>query len=183
MGATTTTLLTFEEFERLPDQPGKRELLKGKLIELPPAEFKHNRTSHWIYKPLDTALSDAHRRGEAVDLGEVYIEMGYKLGDSWVQPDVSVTYAGQAVGKYLEGAPAIAIEVVSPSNTAQALDLKTDLYFQHGAREVWRVYPMTRHVVVHVPGGSRVIPENDAVTTPLLPGFALGVGELFAGWD
>jgi len=35
MGATTTRL-TFEEFERLPEQPGKRELLKGELIEVPP---------------------------------------------------------------------------------------------------------------------------------------------------
>ena len=39
---TTTSLLTFEEFERLPDQPGKRELLKGELIDGPPAEEKHN---------------------------------------------------------------------------------------------------------------------------------------------
>lgn len=47
--------------------------------------------------------------------------MGYRLADSWVQPDVSVTNEGQTVGKYLEGAPAIAIEVVSPSNTCGVL--------------------------------------------------------------
>jgi len=179
MGAAiTTTLLTFEEFERLPDQPGKRELLKGELIELPPAEFKHNNTSHEIYHRLYNALSGAHSRGEAADLGKVYIEMGYKLADGWVQPDVSVTYASQTAGKYLEGAPAIAIEVVSPNNTAQDLDIKTELYFEFGAREVWRVYPKTRHVVVHVAGSSRVVTEHEAVTTPLLPGLALSVAEI-----
>ena len=52
---TTTTLLTFEEFERLPDQPGKRELLEGELIELPPAELKHNRIAHRIYHRLIAA--------------------------------------------------------------------------------------------------------------------------------
>jgi hypothetical protein len=34
---TTTSLLTFEEFERLPDEPGKLELLHGELFHVPPA--------------------------------------------------------------------------------------------------------------------------------------------------
>ena len=73
--------------------------------------------------------------------------MGYKLGDnSWVQPDVSITHADQPDGKYLGGAPAIAIEVISPSNTIGAMDTTTQLYFAFGALEVWRVYPETRHV-------------------------------------
>ena len=37
----TTTILSFEEFERLPDEPGKVELLDGELIQLPPAKRKH----------------------------------------------------------------------------------------------------------------------------------------------
>jgi Uma2 family endonuclease len=177
--ATTTTLLTFEEFEHLPDQPGKRELLRGELVEMPVAEFKHSKTSHQIFRRLDAALMSAHGRGEASELGEVYIEMGYKLaGDGYVQPDVSVTHAGQDVGKYLGGAPAIAIEVVSPSNTAQALDIKTELYFQFGAREVWRVYPKTRHIVVHIAGSSQAVTVRDSISTPLLPGFELNVQEV-----
>ena len=53
---TVKTLLTFEEFEQLPDQPGKQELIRGELIEMPPADLKHNRISHRIYKRLDTAI-------------------------------------------------------------------------------------------------------------------------------
>ena len=34
----STSLLTFEEFEQLPDDPGKLELLDGELIRLPPAK-------------------------------------------------------------------------------------------------------------------------------------------------
>jgi Uma2 family endonuclease len=180
MGATTTptTVLTFEDFERMPEQPGKQELLKGELIELPPAEFKHNNTSHEIYHRLYAALAAAHERGDAADLGKVYIEMGYRLADHWVVPDVSVTHAGQTAGKYLEGAPAIAIEVVSPSNTAQDLDIKTELYFLFGARELWQFFPITKHVVVHVGGTSRVVAEHESLTTPLLPGLALSVAEI-----
>src|SRR5262245_27584029 len=101
MSSAATKLLTFEEFERLPDQPGKRELLERDLIELPPAELQHNRISHRIYKMLDAAVTAAHARCDAAELGEVYIEMGYKLSsNAYVQPDVSVTHRAQAEGKY-----------------------------------------------------------------------------------
>src|ERR1700721_4562127 len=108
---TVKTLLTFEEFEQLPDHPGKQELVRGELFELPPADLKHNRISHRIYDRLKTAIEQAHALGEAHELGEAFIEMGYLLpGECWLQPDVSVTYAGQTEGKYFEGAPPIAIE-------------------------------------------------------------------------
>jgi Uma2 family endonuclease len=175
---TTTTLLTFEEFERLPDQPGKRELLEGELIELPPAKLKHNRSSHRIFKSIERALESAHERGEAAELGEVYHEMGFQLSRrSYVQPDVSVTHAAQHEGEYFDLAPAIAIEVVSPSNTAQELDTKAELYFRYGALEVWRFYPKTRHVVVQTGDTSRI--ERETVTTRLLPGFVLKLPEVF----
>jgi Uma2 family endonuclease len=179
--ASTTATLTFEEFERLPDQPGKRELLKGELIELPPAELKHNKISHIIFLRLYAALAEAHARGDASELGEVYHEMGYKLeGDGYVQPDVSITHTGQTESKYLGGAPAVAIEVVSPGNTAEALDLKTELYFQYGAREVWRFYPKTRQAWVQIAGSSQVSIEREAIRTSLLPGFELKIAEIFA---
>ncbi|HTH49044.1 MAG TPA: Uma2 family endonuclease [Candidatus Limnocylindria bacterium] len=180
MGTTTETpLLTFEEFERLPDQPGKCELLNGELVQLPPAELLHNRISHWIYKILDAAVTDAHGRGAASELGEVFHEMGYKLSrNAYLQPDVSITHARQAEGKYLGGAPAIAIEIVSPSNLARHLDRKTDLYFEFGAREVWRIYPDTRRAIIHTGCTDQIRTEREAIATPLLPGFTLSLKEI-----
>ena len=73
------------------------------------------------------------------------MEMGYRLADnSWVQPDVSVTHAGHRQRKYLEGSPAIAIEIVFPGNTASAMDAKVEKYFRFGALGVWMFYPATR---------------------------------------
>lgn len=64
------------------------------------------------------------------ELGRAHHEMGYQLGsDGWLRPDVSITHAGQQAGRYYEGAPAIAIEIVSASNTAEEMESKIRLYF------------------------------------------------------
>ena len=180
MGTATTGLLTFEDFERLPehDEPGKRELLDGELIEMPPADLVHSGLSKIIFLLLLDAVRTAHSQGEAAELGEVYVEAGYQLGRrNYVQPDVSVTHANQARGTYLENSPAIAIEVISPGNSARAMEKEVELYFSHGAREVWRVYRDPLHIVVHTGDSSRTV-RDGAVTTPLLPGFELPLARL-----
>src|SRR6185437_12122117 len=171
MGVTTPALLTFEEFEQMPENPGKQELINGELFELPPASQKHNLKSENLFLLLRSALADAHARGEAKGLGRVCIEAGYKLGGNWAQPGVSITHADQPVGTYFEGAPAIAIEVVSPSNTARLLQAKTRLYFAHGAREVWQVFDDPLEILIDTGGHYRILAADDKVATPLLPGF------------
>jgi Uma2 family endonuclease len=175
--ATATRLLTFEEFEQMPETPGKEELLEGELVELPSGDLRHDRIARRIFKELDAALAEAHKNGQAAELGEVCIEFGYKLASqNWVQPDVSVTNVNQVESKYLEGAPAIAVEVISPSNTVEEVELKIKLYFEHGAREVWRVHPKTQHVIVQVADQLRIV--RDTLTTPLLPGLSMTVAEI-----
>jgi Uma2 family endonuclease len=177
MGTLTTNLLTFEEFERLPDEPGKRELLDGEVIEMPPADLEHYEVSIWIYHLLRDALTEAHSRGQARELGKVCHEVGYKFpGSRYVQPDVSVTHASQTHGKYWDGAPAIAIEVISDSNTQRQMEKKLSCIFAT-AREVWRVYRDPLHFVIHLADSSRTIREG-SVSTPLLPGFELPLSAL-----
>jgi Uma2 family endonuclease len=178
MGVTTTGLMTFEEFERLPDEAGKRELLDGEVIEMPPADWEHNEISTWIYHSLRESLAAAHSRGEAGELARVRYEAGYKLPDNrYLQPDVSITHTGQTHEKYWSGAPAIAIEVVSDSNTGLQMEKKIELYFRHGAHEVWRVYRDPLHFVIHFADSSRTVWQG-SLTTPLLPGFELPISAL-----
>jgi Uma2 family endonuclease len=183
MSTVTIRLVTFEEFERLPEQaePGKRELLDGEVIELPPADLEHANFSKQIFLWLLQAVALAHARGEAAELGDVYHETGYKLpGPRYVQPDVSITHAAQAHAKYLNDAPAVAVEVISENNTAREMAKKLALYFRYGAREVWRVYRDPVHIVVHLPDRtSRTVLEG-SLTTPLLPGFELRLAALEA---
>jgi Uma2 family endonuclease len=99
----STSLLTFEEFEQLPDEPGKLELLDGELIRLPPSKTRNMRIAERIYEMLKQALN---RPGGAHRLGRAPMEFGYKIGaTAWLQPDVSIEYKGQTENDYLEGVP------------------------------------------------------------------------------
>ena len=83
--ATTTNLMTWEAFERLPDGDGyHRELIEGELQILPPPKSGHSKVAKRIFKALLTA--------EAAGGGQALVEAGYKLSEnpaSWVEPDVS----------------------------------------------------------------------------------------------
>lgn len=53
----TTTLLSIEEFFNLPNlDAGKRELIEGELIELPPATAPHNTVADCIADALKDYL-------------------------------------------------------------------------------------------------------------------------------
>jgi Uma2 family endonuclease len=137
MGATTQ--LTIEEFLSLPDEPGKQELLDGELIALPPAKYSHMQIAIRLHLMLVAALPESR----------ALIETGYQLSRGWLQPDVSVTWPDQPVeNDWLQGAPMIAIEVVSGANRPEHIDKKTAVYLEEGAAEVWVIYPATRSMTV-----------------------------------
>ena len=172
------TLLTFEEFEHLPDNPGKCELLEGELFELPPAKRKHNRTSQRLFLFFVYVIGDMHQRGEASHLGDPHIEEGYRLTPrTWLQPDVSITYPGQPEGDYFEGAPALAVEVVSEGNTPRRIARKVDAFLAHGALEIWVIYPDRRQLLVHR-NGADVATLSGRFTTDLLPGIEIDLDAL-----
>ena len=75
-------------------------------------------------------------------------------------------YAGQVIGNYPQGSPALAVEVISKSNTADAMQRKIRRYFEHGAREVWLFYPRTQAVFVH---RDMAVEITGALTTDLFP--------------
>jgi Uma2 family endonuclease len=140
-------LMTFDELERVPEEPGKTELLDGELIQLPPAKLPYHKLAQRLFLRLLETV-------ERADLGhgEVHFGMGYKIGgkpDSWLIPDVSITYRDQPGDEYCEGAPLIAVEVVSEFNKAGKLDRKIEKYLANGGREGWVFYPETRRVLTH----------------------------------
>ena len=171
---TTTALVTFEEFERLPDEECKLELMDGEVLRMPPAELRHMRIAKRLFLLLEGALGSLNRR----DLGEVLFETGYHMGNNWLVPDVSISHAGQAEGKYLEGAPALAIEVISECNTAPQMRRKIRKYFEHGCREVWVVDPETASVQVHI--GKTAVEHEGQLSSDLLPGVAIDLAPIFA---
>ncbi len=172
------TTMTFKEFERLPDEPGKCELLEGELIQLPPAVRKHMQIVHLIYHILLDAVAAIRTQGAGARIGEVYMEMGYRLSKrTWLQPDVSITYPEQPNGKYFERGPLLAVEVVSESNTAKKMNAKVAAYLAAGTAEVWVIYPKTRRMLKHRPN-QPVETLTETITSDLLPGVAIDSAKL-----
>src|SRR5579884_1857172 len=137
---SATALLTFAEFEQLPDAPGKRELICGEVIEMAPPRKNHTLTAERFSKCLRAAVGE----------DRIHLEAGYKIGDSWVQPDVSVAWPEQKEDDgYFAGAPMLAIEVLSEHTSAQQLEDKLDLYLSNGAKEVWTVSRKTSSMTVY----------------------------------
>ena len=179
VGAMPSTIrrhMQFAEFERLPDHPGKRELLRGELIELPPAKQKHNQIAERLYLRLREMLSETSN----ASLGEVHHEMGYLFADgSWLQPDVSITHAGQRVEDYYLGSPALAVEIVSESNTADEIAGKVEVYLTNGASEVWILYPNRGQLWLHTLDG-HAEKHFAALVSNLLGGTLLDLAQLLA---
>ena len=171
---TTTSLLTFEEFERLPetDDPGKCELLEGELIQLPPPEKGHMLIAH----DLQDALRPVAAR--SASMGRVLVEMGFQIGKkSWLVPDVSIVYRDQKGTKYFEGAPLLAIEIISESNKAADVDRKIKLYLANGSQEVWVVYPATRCVWVYRAEGAQEF--RGVLRSRLIEGLEIDLAAIF----
>ena len=80
---------------------------------------------------------------------------------------------------YYEGSPALAIEVVSDSNTPARLNLKKELYFAHGSEEVWIVYPKTSVVQQHYPDGTSQTVGEGELRSDLFPDWSTPVASLF----
>lgn len=79
-----------------------------------------------------------------------------------------------------EGAPELAIEVVSPSQSADYMGTKVEQYLQFGARQVWVVYPKRRRIHVFRPDAApTMLDQSETLTGGDLPGFSVKVDDLF----
>jgi Uma2 family endonuclease len=80
-------------------------------------------------------------------------------------------------------APDLAVEVISPSETASDIAEKLRDYLAAGTSVVWIIDPVDRTVEIHVPDTpTRRLHLGDTLDgAPVLPDFACPVDELFEG--
>lgn len=180
---TITEPLTLEAYAALdePDDGYLTELVRGIVVREPRPGWLHGRTQIRLGHLLQS-WADAH--GDA----EVTAESGYVLAEEPATvrgPDVAVVLGPapkrSRVGGWTQGAPDVAIEVLSPHDTSSAMQRKTLQYLEVGARLVWIVDPGARTVTVYRPDGTaRVLREDDTLEGgDVLPDFGGRVGELF----
>jgi len=143
---STTALTTFAEFEALPDIEGKRELIDGEVITVPPPENTHSRIAKRIFVLLLARLGESRVWHD---------HTGYRIGNGWIEPDVSVSWPDQRSDeKYFLGSPMIAVEILS---SGEEIDRKLTLYFADGAAEVWVIDPRHRTMTVYFRRKDQVI--------------------------
>ncbi|MCS7072487.1 MAG: Uma2 family endonuclease [Anaerolinea sp.] len=181
----TERLYTVEEFAALPDDGHFYELVDGRIVAVSPVDPGHCFISARIARLLDSFVDDS-------GLGCVSVEQaGYAISiDPPVvrAPDVAFIRAerlNRRIGAFIEGAPDLVVEVISPSDSAVELSEKIDTYFAAGARLLWVVYPRQRRIVVYQsPLHSEILTEADTLDGgDVLPGFSVPVRKIFAVLD
>jgi Uma2 family endonuclease len=177
MGAKT--LLSLEEFMALPDDGNKYELNQGELVVMPMANAEHGLIVNNITLILSNCL-------QVTGLGRAFAEMGYALFRNPEltirQPDVSFLSRDRVRKEqgYYEGAPELAVEVVSPRQDAADLNVKVEQYLAAEGREVWVAYPRTRSVYIYRPGGTAdKLSDRDTMASDLFPGWSARVADFF----
>jgi Uma2 family endonuclease len=180
MGAKT--LMTVEDFDRLaePDELDY-EFDEGELVVMTKPRPLHNRIVSRLEYELQAYLK-AHPIGEVFNSETLFV----LSPNTKRAPDVSFLRAERAKqidpNADIPGAPDLAVEVLSPTDTVNAMRRKIRQYFSAGAQCVWVVYPETREVEVwrEAARPQAMLQETDLLEAPdLLPGFALRVGALF----
>lgn len=175
-------VVTADELLTLPDDDLVHELVRGEHRVNPPPGPRHGQTVTAI-----AALLAAHVRAHA--LGVVFGgNTGFVLArdpDTVRGPDVSFVRRerippGGVGDRYIDGAPDLAVEVVSPGDAVAEVEQKVGEYLAAGARLVWVVDPRLARVAVHAPGAvARMLGTDDQVDGgDVLPGFACTVREL-----
>ena len=165
----------------MPDDDSVRtELDEGELITMPPAGFDHGDVGVQITLLLGSFVKK-HRLGRVLSA-----DTGFRLRNDTVRaPDVAFvqtsrveTVKSKGFGK---GAPDLAVEVFSPSDSVRQLMRKVKQYFAAGTHTVWIVYPERKEVQVLEAGGAdRLLGSGDMIEAPeLLPGFSVAVAEFF----
>ena len=180
--------MTTEELLALPESDEvERWLLRGKLIERPKTRrsFSHSRTEAKVAHVLSNWLDQQPEPRGMVLSGEA----GFRLSrnpDSTVGVDVAYISAEQAAATpkrafLIEGAPVLAVEILSLTDSNTDVTEKVWEYIDAGVKLVWRVEPVVGLVTVFRPDAE---PEGFNIHGhldggPHLPGFRVAVAEIF----
>jgi Uma2 family endonuclease len=175
------TLLSLEEYLALPAPEFGCEYDEGRAIEW----SAHKELNSEIQSNVIISMGN-FIRATGLDIA-VQSPTGYWLTRNVERvPDVSLIRRAKkaAMERFygsLRGAPDVAIEIVSPSESATELERKADQYLAAGVLAVILIYADTRHVHVCRPQGeTRRLGPGEALEIPeLLPGFKLPIDELF----
>ena len=185
MGTPASLRWTSADLDLLPDDERRYEIIDGELYVSKQPHWHHQATCGWIFAllgrwSLETGLGEA-----SLAPGVIFAE------DDDVAPDVVWASAARLAsaldesGK-LHAAPELVVEVLSPGATNERRDreAKLKLYSREGVEEYWIADWRARGIEVYrrTEGVLRLadqLLEQATLTSPLLPGFAAPLAQIF----
>lgn len=182
--AVSEKLMTAEELWAMPEVPGKRfELADGELVEVAGSGAEHGAIALNVGAVLRIFVRQ-HRLGIVSGDSTSYILV--RDPDVTRIPDVSFVATsripeGGIPKAYWPIPPDLAIEIVSPGDSAMELRKKVREYLEAGTRLVWVLWPDERAVTVYPAGEEprEYGPDDELEGGEVLPGFRVRVAELF----
>jgi len=181
------TRLTYDDFLLFPDDGKRHELIDGVHYVTPSPVSRHQILLGRIFLAIGNWL-ELHP-----ELGQVLLSPLDTVLSPWdvVEPDLIFLAADQLdilTEPNIQGAPALVVEILSPSTRQRDLGIKRDLFDRGGVREYWVVDPKARAITVYRRSAAgRLTPmtplgaaDGAALTTPLLPRLSLSLVKLFA---
>ena len=179
-----TTIVTSAQFLAMPeeyDQHGNRikdELIAGEIVRVPPPSLVHDLIKNQISELLQLYFRSQPELGL-----RPLVEVGFEISaENTLTPDVCIIRKERllAEDRIVRGAPEVAIEVISPSDTAVHIKAKVSAYLRSGSQSVWVAYPEDQSVVVHTSSSVRELKGEQIIDDSLLPGFSTPVSAFFA---
>ena len=178
-----TRRVTAEDLASLPDDGHRYDLIRGELFRMPPSEHHHG-------GPAGEIASHVGAFNLRERLGKLYVaEAGFVLArdpDVVVAPDVAFVRTERLrpwskQRGFLPIAPDLAVEVISPSETAKHLADKIAAYLAAGTALLWVVQPTRQTVTVYEQGRDpRELGIDDVLDGgAVLPRFRLPVAAIF----
>lgn len=174
--------LSVEEFEHLVQQPEYRgrhlEYIGKEMVEV----VSYDKATTIAARIM--ILVGAYIMQKKLEFHVSGANGGYEVGDERYMPDVGfiskTKYPELTGAAWIPHAPDLAVEVLSPSNTAREMAIKVTNYLAAGTL-LWVVDPEDKTVSVHQTGQPALLLSGKAELTggDLLPGFSTAINTIF----
>jgi Uma2 family endonuclease len=174
---------TDAEFMALNRDGHRYEIVNGELIDMGNSGAKHGYIAVILSAALFNCVS-TRKLGAIFDSSTAFkMKSGNKRS-----PDISFLAKERLQGLddlpdgFLEGAPDLAVEILSPSNTVEEIHNKLVEYFENGSRLVWVIHPKEEYVLVYrsAQQPDRLLKSNDSLNgEEIVPDFILPITDLF----
>lgn len=184
--ARTDTRLTYDDLLLLPDDGRRHEIIDGEHVVTAAPNVRHQVVVGRLFGEIYVYLKARPGTGMLLAAPTDVVLSRHDV----VEPDLLFVAADQmavVTAANLQGAPTLAVEVLSPSTRQRDAQTKRRLFARTGVREYWLVDPELDTVQVYRGSedgafgrAAELSAEDDhTLTTPLLPGWSLGLRELF----